>query len=102
MSDSVGIYALIAAVGCTVGARAYLAILYVLFYRNGRKPMFTRRETMYLGAFLFCAAGIFTLAAAYAQTTMAHLSVAFGASALAGAAAQHCWTFRSAFTRRVK
>jgi uncharacterized membrane protein HdeD (DUF308 family) len=102
MSDSVGIYALIAAVCLIFGAQGYLAILYILFYRNGCKPMFTRREAMYLGAILFCVAGIFTIVAAYSQTTMPQLSAAFGASTMAGAAAQHCWAFRGAFAKRVK
>ncbi|MEO7202869.1 MAG: hypothetical protein ABI431_08395 [Candidatus Tumulicola sp.] len=102
MSDSVGIYALIAAVCLIFGAQGYLAILYILFYRNGRKPMFTRREAMYLCAILFCAAGIFTIVAVCSQTTMAHLSAAFGASTMTGAAARHCWAFRRAFAKPVK
>ncbi|HXM06375.1 MAG TPA: hypothetical protein VN936_02865 [Candidatus Acidoferrum sp.] len=102
MNDPMVVYPLTVAIALILGSRIYIAILVVLFRLQGRKPMFTRREAVYLGIAFFCVSSIMAAAIAYQTTSMMQLSLAFGAGAMAGAGFYHCWLFRAAFAKRVR
>ncbi|HEY3675229.1 MAG TPA: hypothetical protein VGK84_04500 [Candidatus Tumulicola sp.] len=102
MNDPIAIYPLIVAFGLILGSQSYSAILVVLFRLNGPKPMFTRREAVYLGIALFCVSSIMATAIAYQGAPPTRFSLAFGGAAMAGAGLRHCWLFRAAFAKRVR